>query len=85
MKTLKLNFTHPFKGHVQVMMPGWPHFLLKRLLLDSKASNLVEIPLAGFRNGKYRVTLDWEADNRFFIHQEEFEINDNPNFFPATR
>ncbi|EHQ31020.1 hypothetical protein [Mucilaginibacter paludis] len=85
MKTLKFNFTHPVKGHAQIIMPGWPNFPLKQLLLDSKASNLVEIPLMGFRDGKYKVTLDWEADNKFFIHQEEFEINDNPNFIPATR
>ena len=85
MRTLKFNFTHPFIGHAQVMMPGWPNFPLKHLLLDSKASNLVEIPLGGFRNGKYKIMLNWEADNRFFTHQSEFEINDNPNFFPATR
>lgn len=83
MKTLKFNFTHPFKGHARVNMPGQPSFPCKQLLLDSKGSNLLEIPLDGFKSGKYNITLDWEIGNQLFIKQQEFEINNNPSFTPA--
>ena len=83
MKTLKFNFSHPFKGHAGITMPGRAGFLRKLLLLDSKESNLIEIPLNDFQNGKYNIMLDWEIDNRFFFHQQEFEINDKINFIPA--
>jgi len=83
MKTLKFNFSHPFKGHALINMLGTANAFCKHFLVDSKESGFIEIPLNDFRNGKYKVTLDWEIDNRFFIHQENFEINDNPNFIPA--
>ena len=84
MKTLKFNFSHPFKGHAVIKMLGTANALCKHLLLNSKQNDLVEIPLMGFRNGKYEVTLDWELDNRFFTYHQEFEINDKSNFITAT-
>jgi hypothetical protein len=84
MKTLKFNFSHPFKGHALIKMLGNANALCKHFLVDSKESSLIEIPLNGFRNGKYKVTLDWEIDNRFFTHQQNFEINEIPNLIPAT-
>jgi len=84
MKTLKFNFSHPFKGHALINMLGAANALCQHFLVDSKNSCLIEIPLNGFGNGKYKVTLDWEIDNRFFTHQQDFEINDKPNFIPAT-
>lgn len=84
MKSLKFNFTHPFKGYARVSMTGRPNFPYTRLLLDSLGSNLVEIPLNGLESGKYKVTLDWEIDSQFFMHQHEFEINDRKNFNPLT-
>jgi len=82
MKTLRFNFSHPFKGRATVKMLGVANALCKHLLL-SKRSGFLEIPLMGYRTGKYQVTLDWEVDNRFFTYQQEFEINDKPNFTPA--
>jgi hypothetical protein len=78
MKTLKFNFSHPLKGHALIKMLGAGNALYKKIFVDSKESDLVEIPLNGFQNGKYEVTLDWEIDNRFFTHQQNFEINDKP-------
>jgi hypothetical protein len=83
MKTLKFNFTHPFKGHARVNMPGLPNSPCTQLSIDSHGGNLVEIPLDNYQKGKYKITLDWEADNRFFIHHQEFQINENPNLIPA--
>jgi hypothetical protein len=82
-KTLKFNFTHPFIGHARVDMPGQPGFPCKQMPLDSKGSNLIEIPLVGFKSGKYNIVLAWEIDNHFFIHQQEFEINATPTLNPA--
>jgi hypothetical protein len=79
MKTLQFNFSHPFKGRARVNMRGRPNFPCKQIQLDSEDSNLIEIPLDGFQTGIYQLTLDWELDNRFFIHQQDFEINDQPD------
>ena len=84
MKTLKFNFSHTFKGHALIKMLGTANALCKHFLVDSKESSLIEIPLTGFSNGKYEVMLEWEIDNRFFAHQQNFEINDNPNFIPVA-
>lgn len=84
MKTLKINFSHPFKGHALIKMLGTKNALCKHFFVDSKESSLIEIPLTDFRNGKYEVMLDWEIDNRIFTHQQNFEINDKPNFNPST-
>ena len=84
MKTLKFNFSHPFKGHAIIKMLGAASVLCKNILLNSKQSDLIEIPLKGFLSGKYEVLLDWEVDNRFFTYHEEFEINDKPDFIPAA-
>lgn len=83
MKTLKFNFTHPFKGHARVNMPGPPNLPCTQLSIDSQGSNLVEIPLDNFQNGNYKITLDWQIDNQFFIHQHEFQINGKSNLIPA--
>jgi hypothetical protein len=78
MKTLNFNFSHPFKGNGRIDMPGKSNAPGTFLLLDSKGSNLVEIPLSGFHNGKYNITLDWELDHQYFVHRQEFEITDQP-------
>jgi len=83
MKTLKFSFSHPFKGHVLIKMLGTAKHLSKHFLVDSKESSLIEIPLNGFRNGKYELMIDWEIGNRFFAHQQNFEINNKANFIPA--
>ena len=82
MTTLRFNFSHPFKGNAVIKMPGTA--LCIHLLLDSKQSDLLYIPLTGFRTGKYEITPDWEVDNRFLNHQEEFEINNKSKFAAAT-
>lgn len=84
MKSISFNFTHPFKGRGKVIKQGQPNSCIKQFLLDSKESNLVEIPLEGYQNGKYSIVLDWETDNRFFVHQQEFEICGQPTLIPAT-
>lgn len=84
MKTLKFNFSPPFKGHAIVKMLGTANAFCKHFFLDSRESGLIEIPLTDLRNGKYEVLFDWEIDHRFYAHQQQFEINDKLNFIPAT-
>ncbi len=84
MKTLKFNFTHPFKGTALLNMWAQPNFLCKQFSFDSKGRSLIEILLGHFQNGKYNVTLSWEKDDRFPIYQHEFEVNVHPDFNPAT-
>jgi len=84
MKTLKINLSHPFKAHALIKMLGIANAVCKHFFLDSKESSLIEIPLDAFPIGNYEVTLDWEVDNRFFVHQQEFEINHKPNFILAS-
>jgi hypothetical protein len=42
--------------------------------VDSKLSNLVEIPIHDCLTGKWRIILDWDHDGRIFTHQEDFEV-----------
>jgi hypothetical protein len=84
MKTLNFNFSHPFRGHARVDIAGQPPLCCKQLSLDSKQNNVIEIPLDGFKSGKYNITLDWEVDNQFFVHQQEFEVNNKSTFIPAN-
>lgn len=74
MKSLRFNFCHPFKGHARLMKLSTetPHSL--SLNIDSKNSNLIEIPVNKCREGKWKIILDWEHNGRNFYYQEEFEI-----------
>ncbi|HEY8781711.1 MAG TPA: hypothetical protein VIM16_08865 [Mucilaginibacter sp.] len=48
MKTLKFNFSHPFKGAARINIPGKLNSPCKYFLSDSKGSILIEIPLSGY-------------------------------------
>lgn len=74
MKTLKFNFTHPFKGNVIIKMLGNAGTCCRQFLLDCKESADVVIPLDNLQTGKYQLTLDWELDQQYFVLREEFEI-----------
>ena len=48
--------------------------VIKSIVVDSKLSNLVEIPIRDCPCGKWRIILDWDHDGRVFTHQEDFEV-----------
>jgi len=77
MEFLRFNFGHPFKGKASLtqLLSGKPQSLF--LAIDSLLSNVIEIPVTTCGKGKWKVTLDWEYDNRVFSHQEEFEITED--------
>lgn len=84
MKSLKFKFSHPFKGQARVNMHGQPDCSCKPLFPDSKGSDLMEIILTGFQSGKYNSTPDCEAGDKYFMHQQEFKINESNHFIATT-
>jgi hypothetical protein len=74
MKTIRFNFGHPVKG-VASLIPLFSE-KLKQLIfkVDSKNSNMLEIPISKCEQGKWKLTLDWEHNDQIFSHHEEFEV-----------
>lgn len=75
MKSLKFNFSHPFKGHVFLRCVSNGKAAIKQILFDSKGENNFEIPLEECEDGKYKMILDWEFEERYFTHQTEFLVD----------
>ncbi len=74
MKYLRFNFCHPVKVHANIMQLLTPKPKCHNMMLDSNKDNFVEIPLTGYSEGKWKITLDWEHDEQTFTHQKEFVI-----------
>jgi len=74
MKFLKFNFNHPFKGKASLTQLFVVDPQIKGFVLDSKLSNLVEVPLHTCAAGKWRITLNWDHEGRLFTHEQDFEI-----------
>ncbi|MEO8885134.1 MAG: hypothetical protein ABI367_03665 [Mucilaginibacter sp.] len=79
MKFLRFNFCHPVKVHATIIRLLTANAQRHSIVFDSKGSNLIEIPLAGYGAGKWRIILDWEYDDQTFTHQKEFEIKEQDN------
>ncbi|CAN5443521.1 hypothetical protein BH09BAC6_BH09BAC6_32520 [soil metagenome] len=45
------------------------------MLFDSKGENDFEIPLDECEDGKYKMILDWEFEERYFTHQTDFLVD----------
>ena len=74
MKFLRFYFNHPFNGKVSLTPLFTMNPVVKHMLVDSKFSNLVEIPIHDCMCGKWRIILDWDHDGRVFSHQEDFDV-----------
>lgn len=74
MISLKFNFSHPFKGNVIIrrLCSGNPY--CQHMKFDSKGNHNFEIPIEKCEDGRYRVVLDWEFEERNFIHQSDILI-----------
>ena len=44
------------------------------MLIGSKNTNLIEIPIDGCKAGKWSVVLNWEYNGSSFSHHQEFEV-----------
>jgi len=74
MKTLKFNFCHPIKGNACLTLHSNFPSKCQSIAIDSKSSNLVEIPIDGCKAGKWSVVLNWEYDGSSFSYSKEFEV-----------
>jgi hypothetical protein len=74
MKYLRFNFCHPVKVHANItqLLASKPQRY--NVVVDSNENNLVEIPLTGYSEGKWKIMLDWKYEGQSFTHQKEFEI-----------
>ena len=80
MKHLRFNFCHPVKVHANITRLFTSNPERHSITVDSKDSNLVEIPLKGYNEGKWKIILDWEYEGQTFTHQKEFEIKKKEAF-----
>lgn len=76
MKTLRFNFSHPVKGHACLLFLSDTKGQRKHIEIDSKNSNILEIPVGDCAAGRWKIILEWEYDNRSFSHQEEFTMGE---------
>ncbi|HEK19613.1 hypothetical protein [Mucilaginibacter sp. 44-25] len=74
MKFLRFNFCHPVKGnaHLTLLTKNAPKSM--HFKFDSKETNLIEVPIDHCEDGRWKIELDWEYENKFFTHKKEFEI-----------
>ena len=74
MKYLRFNFCHPVKVHANMVQLLTSKPERHNMVVDSNENNLVEIPLTGYSEGKWKIILNWEYEDQIFTHQKEFEI-----------
>ncbi len=74
MRFLRFNFDHSFKGKASLMPLFILNPIIKNIAVDSKLSNLVEIPIDDCQSGKLGIILEWYRDDRMFTHREDFEV-----------
>ncbi len=74
MKFLRFNFCHPIKGNACLTPLSTRSLKCHNIKIDSKNSNLIEIPINEFEEGKWKVVLEWEYEGKAFSHHKEFEI-----------
>ena len=77
MNTLKFNFGHPVKGNAVLIQQFIKKPNFKKFRVDSNGSDFLEIPVSSCADGKWKMILDWEYDNRMFSHIEEFEVKNS--------
>ncbi|EHQ31046.1 hypothetical protein BDD43_4917 [Mucilaginibacter gracilis] len=74
MKFLRFNFCHPVKGNVHLTLLSKDTPKSQHSVFDSQETNLIEVPIDHCEDGKWKIELDWEYENEFFMHKKEFEI-----------
>ena len=77
MKCLRFNFCHPVRGYASLTQLAAPRPQYYRITIDSKGTNLVEVPIAECQIGKWRIVLDWEFEGKWYSHQKDFEVKKN--------
>jgi hypothetical protein len=73
MRSLKFNFGHPVKGLVKLLSKVNPE-QNRVLTLNTSEGETTEILIDGLSPGKWKVTLEWDHEERDFYFQQDFEI-----------
>lgn len=68
------QFAHPFDGKVILRRLGTLKPECSTLWFNSKGASDFEVPLPIDQDGSYRVTLDWEYEDRLFFHQSDIQV-----------
>ena len=76
MKKLTYNFSHPVKELVRLFNLLNPEE--SRIVpLDTLSELNSDVYIDDLPEGKWKATLEWEHDGRYFFFEEQFEIEDN--------
>jgi len=84
MKCLQFNFAHPVKGHAlltRISADQSPD--VHTFKFDSRDSNELTISLDGVTDGKWKIILEWEYEEKYFTHTREFDLPSENTLFPA--
>ncbi|MBU0695745.1 MAG: hypothetical protein KKE39_04355 [Bacteroidetes bacterium] len=68
MRSLKIQFSHPVKGIIQ-MFTGLNHKASYSFEADSLNKDFLEVPLDRFKKGKYMLFFEWEHDGLPFLYK----------------
>ena len=74
MKNLRFNFCHPIKGSACLSMRSNLSTRCSTLLIDTRNSNQVVIPIDSCKEGLWSVVLNWEYEGASFSYHKDFEV-----------
>lgn len=74
MIAIAYQFAHPFNGRVNLRRLGTAETEGCSLLFNSEGASAFEVPLPIVQDGRYRVTLDWEFEDRLFFHHSDIRV-----------
>ncbi len=75
MKNLKIQFSHPVKGRIQLRNKKTEK-KVKMLDFISNKDFSVDIDINNLNDGTWTASLEWEHDNQFFLLNRNFKIVD---------
>lgn len=75
MKNLKIQFSHPVKGRIQ-LRDKKTEKKVKMLNFISNNDFSVDIDINNLNDGNWTASLEWEHDNQFFLLKRSFNIVD---------
>jgi hypothetical protein len=74
MITLNYNFAHSFNGKVSYRRLGTGSMENGHLHFNSEGSQDFAIPIPINTDGRYRLTLDWQYEDRDFSYHSDFLV-----------
>ncbi len=84
MKCLQFSFSHPVKGTAcltRISLQGVQD--RRRLKFDTGENTELSLPIDDLPEGKWKLLLEWEYEERSFSHSSEFDRVPENTLFPA--